>query len=71
MSESTSSSPRVVTVVAGVESTARPVPVRSGRSRFGEWVCLNIAATSGQPVETAGFSRLVTGRLDSHQGTPC
>jgi hypothetical protein len=69
MSDSTSSSPRVVNVAAGVESTARPVPVRDARHEaldvlIGKWI------NEGRTVATAEAPSLPILTSDVYEWVP-
>jgi hypothetical protein len=69
MSHSSSSSPRVVKVAAGVESTARPVPVRDARHEaldvlIGKWI------NEGHTVATAQLPSLPILTSDVYQWAP-
>jgi hypothetical protein len=69
MSDSTSSSPRVVKVAAGVESTAGPVPVRDARHEaldvlIGKWI------NEGHTVATAQLPSLPILTSDVYEWAP-
>jgi hypothetical protein len=69
MPDSTSSSPRVVKVAAGVESTAGPVPVRDSRHEaldvlIGRWI------NEGRTVASAGVPSLPILTSDVYEWAP-
>jgi hypothetical protein len=69
MSDSTVPSPRVVTVAAGVESTARPVPVRDARHEaldvlIGKWI------NEGRTVASAEVPSLPILTSDVYEWAP-
>jgi hypothetical protein len=69
MPESSSASPRVVNVAAGVENTAGPVPVRDGRHEaldvlIGKWI------NEGHTVATAGVPSLAILTSDVYEWAP-
>jgi hypothetical protein len=69
MSENSSSSPRVVKVAAGVQDTARPVPVRDARHMaldvlIGKWI------NEGRTVPTAEVPSLPIVTSDVYEWAP-
>ncbi len=75
MSDSTSSSPRVVNVAAGVESAARPVPVRDARHKaldvlIGKWINEGHTVAAAETLKARGVPSLPILTSDVYEWAP-